>query len=528
MSRDFNTNISNYILSVKDFGAKGDGVTDDTAAFESVLSLLNQGSGGRLFIPSGEYIISRTLYLLKPITIEGAGVGGGYKSPWAYIHNTTLRFVGVGERFVQTRAFHRSSISDPQDPSISAAINIQFEGCYLRNFTIWCECDYDDYTVDYDRADWDCGIIVGARPHTMFEMLHIIGPFQRASVYLDNTRGSNLPEHTVPSSGLTFPFVPNTSAGLDGCSLTQVYTYGARWGLFIQGPEPKSGFNDQSQHYYDQIRGTASADFRGGIGVSDLDSYSCSYYGGDQHNGYRYSDRTGADQKADSYPGSGACYLSGMRSSKQNFYAVRFSSSAPYRIFVDFSSLQHFIACHSDFRGFVTQRRDGVLIKVKNTAGVDLDTIDPTYEAVTFDSIARGANGSNTKILMGTFNPVSSPFFNFTQGDVVLSQLNGGTYFGDTFRTTNGIIQSESGRLDLRSAIDAEVRLRNGPNTAFQATQDGVQFGAAGPKDFYGSGNPEGVISAIVGSTFRRTDGGSGSSLYVKESGTGNLGWVGK
>lgn len=43
-----------------------------------------------------------------------------------------------------------------------------------------------------------------------------------------------------------------------------------------------------------------------------------------------------------------------------------------------------------------------------------------------------------------------------------------------------------------------------------------------------GSGTPEASITAPVGSLFSRTDGGAGTSLYVKESGTGNTGWVAK
>jgi hypothetical protein len=46
--------------------------------------------------------------------------------------------------------------------------------------------------------------------------------------------------------------------------------------------------------------------------------------------------------------------------------------------------------------------------------------------------------------------------------------------------------------------------------------------------DSYGTGTPEAAVTAGVGSTFHRTDGGAGTSLYVKESGTGNVGWVGK
>jgi len=45
---------------------------------------------------------------------------------------------------------------------------------------------------------------------------------------------------------------------------------------------------------------------------------------------------------------------------------------------------------------------------------------------------------------------------------------------------------------------------------------------------FTGAGTPEGSVSADVGSTFMRTDGGAGTSFYVKESGTGNTGWVAK
>lgn len=55
-------------------------------------------------------------------------------------------------------------------------------------------------------------------------------------------------------------------------------------------------------------------------------------------------------------------------------------------------------------------------------------------------------------------------------------------------------------------------------------------YGTAGtdPSDWAGSGSPEGVITDVVGSTYRRTDGGAGTTFYVKESGTGNTGWVGK
>lgn len=42
------------------------------------------------------------------------------------------------------------------------------------------------------------------------------------------------------------------------------------------------------------------------------------------------------------------------------------------------------------------------------------------------------------------------------------------------------------------------------------------------------AGSPEGVYTAAVGSLYLRTDGGAGTTLYVKESGAGNTGWIAK
>ena len=51
---------------------------------------------------------------------------------------------------------------------------------------------------------------------------------------------------------------------------------------------------------------------------------------------------------------------------------------------------------------------------------------------------------------------------------------------------------------------------------------------SGGPTWTSGTGSPESVVTASVGSLYSRTDGGSGTTLYVKESGTGNTGWTAK
>ena len=54
-------------------------------------------------------------------------------------------------------------------------------------------------------------------------------------------------------------------------------------------------------------------------------------------------------------------------------------------------------------------------------------------------------------------------------------------------------------------------------------------FGSSAAASFSsGSGTPESAVTAPVGSLFVRTDGGASTTLYVKESGTGNTGWIAK
>src|ERR1700752_3959488 len=46
-------------VNVKWFGAKGDGVTNDTTAFQRASRMINSNGGGRIVIPPGIYIVGR-------------------------------------------------------------------------------------------------------------------------------------------------------------------------------------------------------------------------------------------------------------------------------------------------------------------------------------------------------------------------------------------------------------------------------------------------------------------------------------
>ena len=57
------------MLNVRDFGAKGDGIVDDTAAIQTAIN-----SGNEIYIPYGTYLITSNLQLKSNIIISGDGI----------------------------------------------------------------------------------------------------------------------------------------------------------------------------------------------------------------------------------------------------------------------------------------------------------------------------------------------------------------------------------------------------------------------------------------------------------------------
>src|SRR5437867_1142831 len=58
-------------LSVKDFGAKGDGQTDDTLSFQAALDKSAQTGGGVVFAPRGNYLFAGHLSVPDAVTLKG-------------------------------------------------------------------------------------------------------------------------------------------------------------------------------------------------------------------------------------------------------------------------------------------------------------------------------------------------------------------------------------------------------------------------------------------------------------------------
>lgn len=70
--------ISDSTVNIKQYGAHGDGLTDDTEAFSKAIAKYNQ-----IYIPSGQYLITEEISLNKSVTLYGDGSDSG-RSTYQY------------------------------------------------------------------------------------------------------------------------------------------------------------------------------------------------------------------------------------------------------------------------------------------------------------------------------------------------------------------------------------------------------------------------------------------------------------
>jgi hypothetical protein len=82
--------------NIKDFGAVGDGKTDDTIAVKSAMAFIATRNGGNLTFPEGEYLVSSPVTLPSGIVIQGVNGLNSGASTNNVVKNSTSRITLVG------------------------------------------------------------------------------------------------------------------------------------------------------------------------------------------------------------------------------------------------------------------------------------------------------------------------------------------------------------------------------------------------------------------------------------------------
>jgi hypothetical protein len=97
-------------------------------------------------------------------------------------------------------------------------------------------------------------------------------------------------------------------------------------------------------------------------------------------------------------------------------------------------------------------------------------------------------------------------------GEAWLSSSNILTWYGQNATQYTAAALSVANVFTVQQQLNAGLKLTS----------------SSGPTITAGANTPEGAVTAPVGSLFLRTNGGTSTTLYVKQSGSGNTGWVAK
>lgn len=127
-------------VSVKDFGAVGDGVTDDTAAIQAAIDSVKI-TGGRVFFPTGTYRLTTAIVVDTDAYLKGLILSGDGR-------NTIIHQTGAGQdavKFSTTQFLQNSGVKDMLIRTSATAghcVNIVY-GCTT--------CFFDN--VDFDQGN---------------------------------------------------------------------------------------------------------------------------------------------------------------------------------------------------------------------------------------------------------------------------------------------------------------------------------------------------------------------------------------
>ncbi|QTH40375.1 hypothetical protein J4772_22635 [Cohnella sp. LGH] len=158
--------VSSDTISVKDFGAVGDGVTDDTAALTDAADYVNaiantDGTPVQLYFPNGTYRYSSGLYFNRPVILCGSG---GAKLVYeGTAHAVKLGKDGIGYNDpVNPQTKHE--FYGVRDLILSGGANAQ-HGIYVNTFVVNPRIDRcvfknfgsaAGYAIFFQSDNWNC------------------------------------------------------------------------------------------------------------------------------------------------------------------------------------------------------------------------------------------------------------------------------------------------------------------------------------------------------------------------------------
>ena len=141
-----NTQTPGNVFNIKSYGAIGDGVADDTSAFEAAVKAVTDAGGGQILVPIGTYLIRRSIKLPSFTTLAGEGEGSVIKRHGAAYKSAMTADVPHNATSVK--------VADASGFNIGDQILLSDTGNWEWNSTQTVITNISGNTITFDTQTW--------------------------------------------------------------------------------------------------------------------------------------------------------------------------------------------------------------------------------------------------------------------------------------------------------------------------------------------------------------------------------------
>ena len=163
-------------VSVKDFGAVGDGVADDTAAIQAAYN----SNAAIIQFPAGTFKVSSTIYINRGVTINGSGAqdGSGGNGQSSGLSSTVINYTGTGN-CIDLVGSQTEGVSNVHLSNFMINGNVLADGgLFIGSSTAVSKCTFKNLGIfNFTNATTNKGYGVGIRNCilSLFENVYVHG-----------------------------------------------------------------------------------------------------------------------------------------------------------------------------------------------------------------------------------------------------------------------------------------------------------------------------------------------------------------
>lgn len=176
--------------SVKNFGAVGDGVTDDTAAIQAAFNFVkNSHTVSRLFFPNGTYLVSSTLSYTQAVVDRSIAIEGEDEI------DTIIKYTGINDCLSFSLGQNNNQVANRLEVKrISIKTSVAGAGAAIRSVRVASgvvapNALFEDvYVYQESGGYWQYGIRTSDASDQWFNRCYLMhyGPNTTACVLMDN------------------------------------------------------------------------------------------------------------------------------------------------------------------------------------------------------------------------------------------------------------------------------------------------------------------------------------------------------